>query len=672
MRKRIVALLLAVISVCSLFLFSCKKEMTDDERRKSIVEGGETAYTISVWLPVSEEVKERYQSDKTSITNIEREINKILAERNMATAIKFVLISEEEYVEKLTEQFEVSKYAATVINPKNEKYAETYKKQNNKGPLYPNAIGLTYINTAMKVDLLDSNGNATGEYVFELDYPDFLDVAVDDGNGGTEKKNQQVDICYIGSYEDLLTWANEGHLYSLSDYLSSAGGYTSLNKVVKQNYLNAMKVNDKIQALPNNHLYSVDKYQVVLLDKSVAGDKLSYDEDTGVIKYNDTEINSILGCKDYINDIGAEQNGVVPFVGTIDDASGVVYWNKNSIISSTINGDAAPENILENQAYVDYVTFYKELEALGYAQATKAEGKESAVEVKYATLAQIEEYEKDYYVIKSEMPVVDEISSMFAISQYSINYNRAMAVLNLFMTNKEIVTLLNYGVQGVDYKVENGTITNLNTFPLNSTHLGNGYVTYYNYNMSNSVWDYVKDVNYDAIVSPYIKANYAKTKYDVSTVTANYKAIEAVSAEIFSDIANMNAEEFSALVRVFGENSADQIAAKCELLAQETKYSENAPKIAEYEAKIAANNTRIEEIDTAMNASSEDDDTALQEEKDTLTAENTSLEELIKFVADYDAALVDKAPLEILNKFVSMQEYKDALAQSKEFYSKMN
>ena len=666
MRKRIVALLLCIVSVCSLFLLSCKKEVSDDERRKSIVEGGETAYTISVWLPVTAEVMERYQSDSTTVTNIEREINQILASRNMATAVKFVLIDENEYSQKITEQFEVSKEAVTVANPNNSKYSEIYKKQNNKGPLYPNAIGTTYRNSAIKVDLLDSNGNSTGEYVFELDYPDLLQATIDG-----ESKTQQVDICFIGNYNDLLTWANGGHLYSLSDYLSSSGKYTSLNKIVKQNYMNAMKVNDKIQAIPNNHLFSVDKYQVVLIDKAIAGDKIVFDEKTGAIKYNDAEINTILGCKDYINDIAASGTGAIPFVGTINDASGVVYWGENSIISSSING-SNPDNILANKDYVDYVTFYKELQDLGYTKTLLAKDEKAAVEIKYATLAQIQEYEKDYYVIKSGSPIVEDFSSMFAISQYSINYDRAMAVLNLFMTNEKIITLLNYGVKGVDYKIdENGIVSNLNTFKLNKYRFGNGYATYYNYGMSDEIWEYVKQINYDAVISPFIKSEYAKKSTDLSKITANYEAIKTVSAEIFEIISGMNAEEFTKLVAAYDKYASTDVSAKCEILAKEALYNEHSVKIEEYKTKIEANDARIAEINEAMKESNEDDDSALETEKASLTDENTQLKENIDFVEQYNELIDDKTELEILNKFCGMQEYKDALSESQSFYSKL-
>jgi uncharacterized protein YjgD (DUF1641 family) len=61
----------------------------------------------------------------------------------------------------------------------------------------------------------------------------------------------------------------------------------------------------------------------------------------------------------------------------------------------------------------------------------------------------------------------------------------------------------------------------------------------------------------------------------------------------------------------------------------------------------------------------------LETEKTSLTEENTQLQDNIDFVEQYAELINDKTELEILNKFCGMQEYKDALSESKSFYSKL-
>lgn len=671
MKKKILAFILAMITVCSVLLCSCSNDLTDDERRKKIVEDADVAYTISIWLPVNEETKDRYQiniedyinestpeAEKAQkmeeyendlVNTIEYRINEILASKNMSTEIKFKLVDEDQYMSVLKAQMEKS---AGIV-------AGTEK--------LPNIIGKTYKNSSQKVQLGDSE-----EYIFELVYPEVLE--------------EQVDIVYIGSYVDFQILNNLQSLYSLQPYIGSSMAYESLTKMIKKEYADLF---DKF-ALPNNQLYANDNYQAILINKNIANtiDSFTYDEETGKCTFTKVEIDektqeekttviemdSILDCQEYINTvIAAGDSTVIPYIGSMNDASGIVYW-EDTLISSGIQagGNATPGNILSDKNYNNYVNFYKALEEAGYAKESLAEGESAAITVLTdVTLAEINSYADTHYIVKTELPVVSDINSMFALSTYSINYDRTMKVLNMLMTNEEIVTLLNYGVQGVDYKVElDGTISNLNTFKLNEYSFGNGYKTYPDYGVSKDQWDYIKQVNYDALISPYINAGLYN---DVSELSKNFAAIKNASAEVFAYIEGLSAEDFQEFISVYGSLKSSSVVSK--IIADNNSYIENnkadyeihAPKTEEYAVKIEQNKLRLDEINNDPDKDSE----ALKAEKAELEQENKDLQSYITLVEKYDDIIEKQPHYDVLAKFYDMQEYKDALADAKTFYKEI-
>lgn len=669
--KKLLAFILAMITVCSIFLCSCSDELTDDERRKKIVEDADVAYTISVWIPVTDETKDRYQIDikdyinentpeaekalkqeeyeNALVNTIEYRINEILASKNMSTKIQFKLINEDQYFDVLKAQMEKS---AGIV-------AGTEK--------LPNIIGKTYKNTSHKVQL----GNS-GEYIFELDYPEILE--------------EQVDIVYIGSYADFQILKNLESLYSLQPYIGSSMSYESLTKMIKAEYANLF---DKF-ALPNNQLYAKDNYQAILINKNIADamNAFAYNEETKKYTFTKIEIDektqeevvtiiemdSILDCEEFINAV--IENGdtsVVPYVGSIDAASGIVNW-EDTVISSGIQegGNATPDNIFKNKNYINYVNFFKTLKDAGYAKENLADGETAAVMVLTdVTSSEINSYSDSYYIVKTAVPVVSDINSMFAISTYSINYDRTMEILNMFMTNEEIITLLNYGVNGIDYKEElDGTISNLNSFDLNSYVFGNTYRTYPDYGVSKDYWDYVKDVNYESIISPYIKAG---TYTDISEMTKNFAAIKSVSAEVFDYVSTLSAEDFESFIDVFnGLKSSTVVADKVSeskkyLEDNKADYEAHVSKVEEYNIKIEANNSRLDQIKNDPNKDSEE----LKAEKSELEAENKALKSYISLVEKYEKTADQLPHYEVIGKFYDMEEYKNALADAKAFYKEI-
>ena len=53
MKKRIISLFLSLLMLCATVFTGCSAEKTDDEKRKENACAGDTAYTLSLWVPTN-------------------------------------------------------------------------------------------------------------------------------------------------------------------------------------------------------------------------------------------------------------------------------------------------------------------------------------------------------------------------------------------------------------------------------------------------------------------------------------------------------------------------------------------------------------------------------------------------------------------------------------------
>ena len=128
-------------------------------------------------------------------------------------------------------------------------------------------------------------------------------------------------------------------------------------------------------------------------------------------------------------------------------------------------------------------------------------------------------YGDDYYMIVLEYPraSADEIcQNLFAVSSSSKYLSRAMEIITYITTNSDFRNLIQYGILGDNYNVENVVSEeNGKTYPtvkrINSYYMmdiyktGNTFIAYPEENMPYNVWDYGKLQNADAKYDPMIE-----------------------------------------------------------------------------------------------------------------------------------------------------------------------
>ncbi|MBQ8545889.1 MAG: hypothetical protein IJ437_02985 [Clostridia bacterium] len=619
MKKRLLCIIVAMLMVLPLVLVSCGSQ-DDKDKMKEIILGSDSdkpidkAYTLSLWIPTdaitvkgqTKDLSELTQQQKDQllksypdvyeflkrVDDVEDAINEILIGRSYYTKIDIVPVNNEYYEEAIAERFAAMD---AVSNP---------------GDM--NTLGAS---TAYENEVVE-------ELVGSKVLYDLLYRPVDDN---------QLDIFLIRDYGEYsgygqyISYIDSNYIIPLNDpqngnYISTTGSYASINKLIRSQFLEELKVNNLIYALPNNHLYA-DQYQYILVNKELVD---SYDE------YNVDDMSDIYSCTDFINSVGnSGLQNVVPFVASFDDLAGYNYIDKNlgfgGITSTADDGNTVfnIESIFSNEEFSKYVKMYKELQDKNYVKTDLADGEVAAVRIFNGTSLEAQEYADEYYLIKTAAPVADTsdvYASMFAISSFSLSYDRSMKILNLLQSDTKIRTLLQYGIEGEDYTVAVETVDGKDIekinikddtyYKMNILYTGNEYYTYPGDNTEIDDWDYVKETNLDVIINPFIRFDYYLengnlTASEKQFIIEHKDEFYALILETYEQIASMTLSEYEAFLEVYNtdfDSKESALKALKEQIAELSSIQENIDKknqeIADERAKMTANGdmARYEEL----------------------------------------------------------------------------
>ncbi len=533
MRKRILCLFFALLLIVPFILTSCKNELSEQEQMEKIRNSGDVALTLSITIPTKSTIDDDF---KNNLQAIEDQIN-VELNKTYSTKIKINAIPYDEYQEQL---------AQSITNAKDSTILTDEDKNNPNKLQLPSTVADNYTNVVKKKE-------DTGRYYIE--YPELLP--------------NQIDIVYISGKENYQYFIDDDALYSLKSVLDvQTGSYKDIRKMISHYVLSNYTVNNNIYALPNNHTYvNSTNYKYVLINKELYAEYCK-----------DAELPTNLAeCEDFINLVGqAGLEGVVPFVGGVDakyisglyDLPELDGINFDLIAGSSSN--ATPSTVFDCSEFVDYVKLYKKLSECSYVANTLADGKKAAVMVCAGVDGDIIGYEDDYVILRTELPFANNDSifdGMFAISKYSASYDRALRIMYLLQTDADLITALQYGIEGKTYTLTTNdndeTVIELvkdedgkPIYDMSGLHLGNGYRTYINDGGTIEAWENIKHyINYGAIENPYanLEANYdskasAEQKEQLQALTTEYSSFVQ---EVFNAVEAMTAEEFEQFMELY-------------------------------------------------------------------------------------------------------------------------
>lgn len=612
MKKSLLCLIVAMLMLLPVLLTSCGDDMTAEDIANANFQKADKALTLSVWLPVKPTVDtdgdgvldaidercfDKVDDEGTLVlgrfTLVEDAINDYLLSNNYNTKIKFEFFTEEQYYEKLEEKF-------------NE--IRELNKTNTKAHL----VADKYVN---KAELDPETG------LYRMAYPSVLD--------------NQLDIFFVGGYDNYIKFIDSGDTQKLDEFFTVGQSYNGLFKMVRSLYMDITKVNNSYYGIPNNHVFA-DKGQYILVDKKL------YDSHVGTAWDETFDFYSLTDFIYQIGDLGV--SGIVPYYGDIWNAPGLIYLDRDNLIAAEpkiVDGKATydPNHLFKLTSYDKYSKLYLQLSDKGYAKSELADGEVAAVQIYDGTLLDLANKD-DYYIIETITPYASmdtAFSSMFAISTHSANYERAMQILYLMQDNAEIRTLLQYGIEEVDYDLKNVDgetvlVTKDTGYKMDLLYTGNCYRTYPASGVPMSYWDEIKEFNLITVIHPFLKfyANLEGNRFSEETMNKYSEAVASVNEQSTLLKEYLESVDYNKYITDFATGDP-----KVKMNYNEALKAYNEAKTAYDEAKLSYESASEAEKDAAL--------VVLNEKTATLQEKESKYKECagIYFVKFSDSALLN-------------------------------
>lgn len=525
MMKKLSCLILCIFMVLSsVLLCACPAAQNtpkDGEEEETATSTSRNPMTLTLWIPTDED------TTSAAISQVEAAMNKI-TQAKFNTAIEFHAISSDKYEDAVNARMSEIDEIQTRTKEEERAKKEAEREARKKGQTIATTAATTEVTTEVSED------------VSSVIYPAVTST--------------QMDIFLVRGYDNFKYYTDEALLSSLDDELN--GSAKLMKSYIYPTFLEMATAFDSTYAVPNSH--PLGEYTYLLINRELC-DSYYYDPES---------FDSFLACEDFIYDV-AQNSDVTPVLGSIE-TSGIHYWGNNGDYSvlATIIPDAQAfaarlnvRNIFGLKGYVEHTIAMKKMEEAGVVGSDPNE-KEFGVGVITGTAEDIAEYEEDYYVNVIRRPratTEDVFEAMFAVSTYSKDVKRSMEIINLINTDSAFRTLLQYGVEGVHWEIdeespENDPYINIlsDDYKMNLVETGNVFITYPGEGMPISYWEDGVQQNLDSEKDSLIRFD----GYIDNDNKKYFEELNEFSADMFKKVEAMTAEEFEASVEALKEEVA--------------------------------------------------------------------------------------------------------------------
>ena len=574
MNKRTISLILAFLMLSSLLFTGCSSLFGDGEETDPngtlVEEASNSAMTLSMYVVSAEPV-----SEKTAQL-VEDAFNKI-TKVNFKTQVKLHFETYDKYFEKIEEVVKSNLQLALLEEEAAKALKQARKNAKAEGIVTDDAWFDAFYaanpqyeqfreteeltgedTTAEETELVTIEGIDNSYTLSQVKYP--------------EEKPSQIDILWIDSYERYCEYIEREMIQRLDQELS--GSSKKLNEYVNgQLFTWAKWCTSGTYGIPNNVV--IGEYTYLLVNKELA-EKYSY---------NPEELNSLTKCADFLADVKNYEPGVAPILGDIyttnmyywdiDTTTGAINSSKFNVLGSTTVGRTHdPENdmnvtlqcnnVFKNADFTEQLITIQKYKDLDYVVAEGTADQKYAVRMIKGPASLEKIYGEEYELNVLEYPRAgyeDIFTNMFAVSEYSRSLSRSMQIITYLNTNSDLRNVLQYGVEGVHYKIddETGKLVRLNRdYIMNLESTGNVFMAYTEEDMDVDAWEWGKKQNLE--VKPYLSLGFdfknrvavpeGESEEGYTLINAaNIKKIQEVSADVEKQIQNCaNLEELEALI----------------------------------------------------------------------------------------------------------------------------
>ncbi len=574
MNKRTISLILAFLMLSSLLFTGCSSLFGDPEETNNtgtiVDEASNSAMTLSMYVVSAEPVDER------TAQLVEDAFNKI-TKVNFKTQVKLHFETYDKYFEMIENVVESNHQLALLEEEAAKALKQARKNAKAEGIVTDDAWFDAFYaanpqyeqfreteeltgedTTAEETELVTIEGIDNSYTLSQVKYP--------------EEKPSQIDILWIDSYERYCEYIEREMIQRLDQELS--GSSKKLNEYVNgQLFTWAKWCTSGTYGIPNNVV--IGEYTYLLVNKELAK-KYSY---------NPEELNSLTKCADFLADVKNYESGVAPILGDIyttnmyywdiDTTTGAINSSKFNVLGSTTVGRTHdPENdmnvtlqcnnVFKNADFTEQLITIQKYKDLDYVVAEGAADQKYAVRMIKGPASLEKIYGEEYELNVLEYPRAgyeDIFTNMFAVSEYSRSLSRSMQIITYLNTNSDLRNVLQYGVEGVHYKIddETGKLVRLNRdYIMNLESTGNVFMAYPEEDMDVDAWEWGKKQNLE--VKPYLSLGFdfknrvavpeGESEEGYTLINAaNIKKIQEVSADVEKQIQNCaNLEELEALI----------------------------------------------------------------------------------------------------------------------------
>lgn len=557
MKKRILCLFLGLIMVMSVALTACSSE----EEEEADVDEEIGAQTITMRLIAEKDVcntdeeLEAYLNDECGGDKESQKYKDMLATKEAYDAVEaeftkltksqykinvdLLFYTEDEYFDMLKvtiDQYAEHQKNAELANRALNKYISDYqaafpeanypterlaKEFYKYFPEYEQYKNFAPVDDEEEVDAFEEQYKENELGIKELVYP--------------ETEENQLDIIYLSGLDMYNEYIENEWLASLDDHIGTTG--RKLNDYITSALLNGVKSDGSTYAIPNN--IQIGEYTYMLVDKELL-DKYYYDSEA---------ITSLLDCNYFLEDIMNSEPGVLPIDASFKECMDlfVWYWNieqtedEFGMSQYTINTDnefsligavyGDPANIGRGKIQLGINTLFAdanyrevylrlmEYQYNGYYVEENDERTNAAVSfikgdyaIKQETIdnegVYTDENGKEYYAYIVRYPEADESSlygNMFGVSTTSTRVQACMQVLTMLNTNSELRNILQYGVENVNYVIDENTgmLKRLNdNYMMDLEKTGNCFIAHPEEGYPADYWENSKKQNNDALINP--------------------------------------------------------------------------------------------------------------------------------------------------------------------------
>ena len=344
-----------------------------------------------------------------------------------------------------------------------------------------------------------------------------------------EIKENQLDIFFISGL-DMYKYFNDYYngrswLAPLDSELSTMG--SKIYDYIFDSYMKGLITasSNVTYAIPNNVL--TGEYTYLLVDKALA---TKYQYSVEVPKWT-----SITDAELFINDIAKYEAGVAPVYGMpvptnvhswsykVGTMGNITTFTNQPGTFSVFGGNVYSNSTIESPLAFDKalnVNYGRQLKVIqglkdnNYIFTELEDGQKFAVGFMKGNEATVEKYREDYEILVLETPKItteDLFGYMFGIYAESENETtRNMEILMLMQTDETVRNILQYGIEGVHYTIDDktGVLRRLNEdYMMDVKKTGNVLLAHAEEGENPKSVEYMKLALQDATVYPAISFN---------------------------------------------------------------------------------------------------------------------------------------------------------------------